>query len=328
MQGFRLRARIAIRGRRQAPKLGLFEAGSHRVVTIPSCSVQHPLINHVSAVVRRALVDAGIAPYSDMAHEGLARYLQVVIERRSQRAQVVLVGNCERPEPLAPALDLIRERLGDDLHSLWFNANTHRGNTILGPQFVNWHGPDCVVEQFGGADIHYPPGAFGQSNLEIAERIIDHLRAELPPTPRVAEFYAGVGAIGLSLLGAIQHLVLNEVSPASLEGLESGIDALDRHARHKLEVAPGPAGAALDAAKGADVVIVDPPRKGLDAPLCEALAAQPPRVLLYVSCSLDSLRRDIESLLKGGALRLAGLTAFNLMPFTDHVETVARFERT
>ena len=57
--GFRLRARLAIRGRQGAPKIGMFQLGSHRVVPIPNCSVQHPLMNRVVAVVRRALVDAG-----------------------------------------------------------------------------------------------------------------------------------------------------------------------------------------------------------------------------------------------------------------------------
>lgn len=328
LQGFRLRARLAIRGRRHAPKLGLFEAGSHRVVTIPTCSVQHPLINRVSGIVRRALVDAGVAPYSDQAREGIARYLQVVVERSSQRAQVVLVGHCDHPDPLKDALDLIAERLGDDLHSLWFNANTGHGNAILGPHSLKWHGADTVIETFGGAQIHYPPGAFGQSNLEIAERIVDHLRETLLPSLRVAEFYAGVGAIGLSLLGSMQSLVLNEVSPASLDGLARGIEDLSHAERQRVEVREGPAGSAIAALEGVDAVIVDPPRKGLDAPLRDALAARPPRQLLYVSCSLDSLRQDVEALTKEGRLRLVGLTAFNLMPFTEHVETVARLECT
>ena len=64
---FRLRARLAIRGRQGAPKIGMFQLGSHRVVPIPNCSVQHPLINRVVAVVRRALVDADVAPYSEAA---------------------------------------------------------------------------------------------------------------------------------------------------------------------------------------------------------------------------------------------------------------------
>jgi tRNA/tmRNA/rRNA uracil-C5-methylase (TrmA/RlmC/RlmD family) len=95
--GFRLRARLAIRGRVGSPKLGLFESGTHRVVHIPHCRVQHPLINRVAAVVRRALVDARVTSYSDKAHLGIARYLQVVVERSSQSAQVVLVANSATP---------------------------------------------------------------------------------------------------------------------------------------------------------------------------------------------------------------------------------------
>src|SRR5690349_15358882 len=98
--GFRHRARLAIRGRVGSPKIGLFELDTHHVVHIPSCAVQHPLINRVAGIVRRALVDANITTYSDNAHLGLARYLQVVIERSSQSAQVVLVGNSETAEPL------------------------------------------------------------------------------------------------------------------------------------------------------------------------------------------------------------------------------------
>jgi len=197
--GFRHRARLAIRGRLGSPKLGLFELGTHRVVHIPNCSVQHALINRVAAVVRRALVDVQVTSYSDRAHLGLARYLQVVVERSSQTAQVVIVANSATPEPLAACLDLIRERLGSDLHSLWFNPNRERSNTILGPDFQHWCGPASVVERFGGAAVHYPPGAFGQNNLEIAHSIIEHVRGQIPDGARVVEFYAGVGAIGFSV---------------------------------------------------------------------------------------------------------------------------------
>ena len=104
--GFRLRARLAIRGRLGSPKIGLFELGTHRVVHIPNCIVQHPLINRVAAVVRRALVDARVTSYSDKAHLGLARYLQVVVERSSQTAQVVIVGNSATCRPLCGVLGI------------------------------------------------------------------------------------------------------------------------------------------------------------------------------------------------------------------------------
>ena len=289
--------------------------------------MHHPLINHVAAVVRRALVEARVTSYSDAAHLGLARYLQVVVERSSQSAQVVLVANSPTPEPLAPCLDLIRERLGTDLHSLWLNAHRDRSNAVLGSQFHHWCGPRSVVERFGGPKVHYPPGAFGQSNLEIAEVIIEHLRAQIPQGARVAEFYAGTGAIGLSLLARTGALSMNEVSASSLAGLELGLAELDATDRAKITVVEGPAAGAFLSAGGADVVIADPPRKGLDSALVEHLRSAPPARLLYMSCGVKSLIEDAATLTARGTLRLAGLTAFNLFPFSEHVETLARFER-
>ncbi len=325
--GFRMRARLAIRGRLGSPKIGLFELGSHRVVHIPNCSVQHPLINRVAAVVRRALVDARVTSYSERAHLGLARHLQVVVERSSQTAQVVIVANSTALESLAPCFELIRERLGSELHSLWFNAHCERSNTILGPDFHHWCGPASVVERFGGAAVHYPPGAFGQNNLEIAQEIIEHVRAQIPDGARVAEFYAGVGAIGLSVLARAGDIRMNEVGSHSLQGLELGLARLDAEDRAKISLFPGTAGAARLAADGAQVVIADPPRRGLDPELTEYLSEQPPERFLYVSCALESLLRDAAQLTARGTLRLRALTAFNLLPFTEHVETVARFER-
>jgi 23S rRNA (uracil1939-C5)-methyltransferase len=321
-----MRARLAIRGRLGSPKIGLFELGSHRVVHVPNCRVHHPLINKVAAIVRRSLADLRVSCYSDAAHQGLARYLQVVVERSSQSAQVVLVANCTTPERLAPCFELIRESLGAELHSLWFNAHDTRSNVILGADFRRWCGPASVIERFGGAGIHYPPGAFGQSNLEVAELIIDAVRTRIPAGSRIAEFYAGTGAIGLSVLDRVAAIFMNEASSPAIEGLEQGLAGLDPADRSKVTVVAGPAAAAASAARGADLVIVDPPRKGLDAELLAWLGTAPPQRLLYVSCGLESLLRDAAALTAGRTLRLADLVAFNMFPYTEHVETLACFE--
>jgi len=326
--GFRHRARLAIRGRLGSPKIGLFQADSHQVVHIPHCRVQHPLINAVASIVRRALVDAKVTCYSDRAHLGLARYLQVVIERRSGTAQVVLVANTETVEPLSECLELIRERLGPGLHSLWLNFNTQVNNAILAPGFYHHCGPQSATEVFGAAPVHCPPGAFGQSNLEVAEQIVGHIRERIPPGAQVTEFYAGVGAIGLSVLEKVSALRLNEMGAQSLFGLQLGLAELAAPLRERVAVVPGAAQAALHAATGSQVVIVDPPRRGLDPELTQLLAAQPPEHLIYVSCGLTSFVNDVNLLLAGGRMRLSELTAFNLMPFTEHVETVACFRRT
>lgn len=310
-----------------SPKLGLFEPGTHRVVHIPRCFIQHPLINRVASVVRRALAESRVSSYSDGAHLGVARYLQVVVERSSQTAQVVIVANSATPAPLSAAFGLIRERLAGELHSLWFNSNCGRGNRILGSDFQNWCGPASVVEHFADCAVHYPPGAFGQSNLDVAQLVIEQVRAQIPAGARVAEFYAGVGAIGLSVVDRVSEIRMNELNPHSLQGLELGIARLDPDRRKKIVVMPGCAGHAQLAAAGVDAVIVDPPRKGLDPDLRQYLGDHPPGRLLYVSCGLDSLIEDTADLTSRGKLRLAAMTAFNLFPFTEHVETLACFER-
>lgn len=327
-EGFRHRARLAIRGRKGAPKLGLFAAGTHEVVTVPNCVVHHPLVNEAAAIVRGALADAGVSPYSDRARLGVARYLQIVVERRSQTAQVVLVANTATPDDATGhALDMIRDRLDTRLHSLWFNAQTDTGNTILGPHFEHWHGPDAVVENFGGADVFYPPGAFGQSHLALADGLVASVRAHVPPGSRLAEFYAGVGAFGLSMLAETAELRLNEVAPASVAGLESGLARLTADLRARVTVEAGTAGERASMADGADVVLVDPPRRGLDPALLARLCADPPPRLLYVSCGLASLGEELQQLTADGRLQLRHLEAFDLMPYTGHVETLAVLER-
>ena len=322
-EGFRHRARLAIRGRKGAPKLGLFAAGSHQVVTVPNCVVHHPLINEAAAIVRGALADAEVPPYSDAAHAGVARYLQIVVERRSQTVQIVLVANSESAAPLASCLDRIRDRFEPRLHSLWFNSNTSTGNAILGPRFERWCGPEAVVESFGGADVFYPPDAFGQSHLELADALVAFVREQVPVGARVAEYYAGVGAFGLSLLRRALELRVNEAAPGSLRGLQIGLDALPADDRDRIALHPGAAGEQLAMADGADVVLVDPPRKGLDGPLLVRLSEKPPSRLIYVSCGLESLRADLARLTRGGGLRMSGLQAFDLMPYTGHIETMA-----
>jgi tRNA/tmRNA/rRNA uracil-C5-methylase (TrmA/RlmC/RlmD family) len=131
----------------------------------------------------------------------------------------------------------------------------------------------------------------------------------------------------LSVLARVSEIRMNEWSPQSLQGLELGLAQLSPLDRAKISVIPGPAGAARLAASGAQVVIADPPRKGLDAELTDYLSEHAPARLVYVSCGLESLLRDTAQLTSRGKLRLSGLAAFDFLPFTEQVECVATFER-
>ncbi|MCL4684833.1 hypothetical protein KJ059_08785 [Myxococcota bacterium] len=331
--GFRMRARLMVRGRAASPKIGIFQAGSHRIVDLPHCRIHHPRINEVAAAARAAIRATGTRPYADARHAGVLRAIQVVVERGSGRAQVVLVANADEPTSLASLAAALAERLGPALHSLWWNGQPQRTNALLGPHWHRWQpqagaeAAGAVRESIGGVDVFFPPGAFGQSHLDLADRIVEQIHAWVPDGSTVTELYAGCGSIGLGLLGRCAGIRFVESAPDAVRGLALGLAARPPAERARAEVQATPAERATDALRGAELVIVDPPRKGLDPRVVAALCAAPPARLVYLSCDLDSFARDTHRLVAGGRLQLAELVAFDLFPNTHHVETLARFER-
>jgi 23S rRNA (uracil1939-C5)-methyltransferase len=325
--GSRHRARLMVRGRTRTPKIGLFQEGSHRIADIPQCRIHHPLINRVAGAVRAAVRDAGIEPYADRPHRGALRAIQVVVERRSQSAQLVLVENAPAPGPVAELAGPLARALGADLHSVWWNGNSQRANTILGPAWRHLAGPEVVLEEVGGSAIAFPPGAFGQSHPVLADRIAQRVQRAIPDGARAVEFHAGCGPLGMGLLRRAARVAFNEVNEASLDGLARGIALRPESERARAVVRAGPAAEHLDLLDGADAVIVDPPRSGLEPALLDALCAAPPERLVWVSCGLDAFLVQAAALLERSPLRLTALEAYALFPFTEHVETLAHFAR-
>jgi 23S rRNA (uracil1939-C5)-methyltransferase len=323
---YRLRARLAVRGRAGAPKIGIFSEGSHRVVDIPNCEIHHPLINQVARALKASMRELGATCYSDTAHAGLVRAVQIAVERSTGTAQVVLVCNATDPASARPLLDSLSKRLGPALHSLWWNGNPARTNVILGNTFEHVLGPEYITEMMGGARVFFPPAAFGQNNLDLFDEMVAQIHRAVPADARVVELYAGSGAIGLGLVSRAASLVFNELGEASLEGLSRGLAELSAEERSRVRVVRGSAETAASAITENSTVIVDPPRKGLEPLLIRALVERAPGQLIYVSCGLSSLLRDTEVLVSHG-LRLTSATAYDLFPYTDHVETVAFFRR-
>jgi tRNA/tmRNA/rRNA uracil-C5-methylase (TrmA/RlmC/RlmD family) len=320
--GHRHRARLAVRGRVRSPKIGLFQAGSHRIVDIPTCPIHHPLLNEAAHEIKQAIRETGVEPYADRPHRGALRYVQLALERASQRVQVVLVGCGETPEVLGALPGAVAERLGSRLQGLFFNAQPERSNAILGPRTIHLAGEASLCERLGGVEVFFPPAAFGQSHLPLFERAVERIHALVAPGQRIAELYCGVGAIGLGLLGRSAQVRFNERSVAGLEGLARSLDARPEAERRRAKRFAGAAGERLDTLEGADLVIVDPPRRGLDARLREALVSSPPGRLIYLACGLDALLADLESLRGKGGLQLEGIEVFDFFPWTEHVETL------
>jgi tRNA/tmRNA/rRNA uracil-C5-methylase (TrmA/RlmC/RlmD family) len=188
-------------------------------------------------------------------------------------------------------------------------------------------GPAALRENLGGTSVFYPPNAFGQANLDLFETIVARSHGWVPAGQRVLEYHAGVGAIGLGLVLRSESVAFVEVAAGGISGLELGIEALTSELVQRVAVYQGTAQEHRQLLAGVDTAIVDPPRKGLEPALLQALCQNLPQRLIYLSCGFESFERDANSLIESGQFLLRVVEPYALFPYTDHVETLALFER-
>jgi 23S rRNA (uracil1939-C5)-methyltransferase len=328
--GWRCRAKLAIRGTAQYPFVGLFRKGSHDVVPIPSCRIHHPAINIAVEHLKAWIKDSGIEPYDEARGCGALRYAQCVVERSSQKVQLSLVLNAPDSDKLL-WMDKTRplwKEGGPLWHSLWLNFNQRRDNVIFG---MEWHliqGHSLLWEKLAGVDVCFQPASFAQANLDQFECILHSIRRHLAQGAQVEELYAGVGAIGLAISDKCSWVRCSDLNPAGYACFEESKHKLPTHVQERISWQQGDASKDVHLLQGANVVIVDPPRSGLHASLLQAMQGAPElRQLVYVSCGWPSFKRDCLQLShQGWSLKDAEMHL--LFPGSEHIETVAFFEKT
>lgn len=316
--GWRTRARLAVRGTHSNPLIGLFKEGTHEVDDRASYPEHHPAIDEALALLRPCLTEFKIEPYNEKTSAGDLRYIQFAFNRLSNLVQITLVANGSQGdlslEPLVKKLISIHP-----WHSIWINIQEGPTNTILGPKWIHCFGELYFWEEMGGNQIAFHPACFAQANPALFEEILNQIQSEILPQRDLLELYAGVGVIGLSVAKKCRSLTCIEISPLSKECFALSRAKIDHPALH-FEV--GPARLIPDV----QVLIVDPPRKGLDAKLTEAIISSSLEQIIYVSCSPPSLARDASKLLTAG-WKLKKASAYALFPGTPHIEILAVFEK-
>ncbi|KAL1519823.1 hypothetical protein AB1Y20_023329 [Prymnesium parvum] len=353
--GSRTTSRIAVRASPHggAALLGLFAPGTHQVVPCAAderCHApHHPAINAAIGVLARELdAFAALSAYDERRGDGTLRYVQLSVERRTARVQLTLVANAAAADD-DPALPRFAARLwrrhAAALHSVWLNFNPSRGNNILSYAPAAWqlahaHADGVVaggslLERFpSGASFVLPPFVFRQGNLDDFDRVVAQVCAAVPRGARVCEWYAGVGVLGLSLARRAEWVRCSDINPP-YEAFHASRELLPPRCRGRVSYAVGAAADRLADAVGADVAVVDPPRKGLDAELRDALCDRSEgapcaglHTLVYVSCGFPALMSDVDALLAAG-WRIRGQKAMAHILFVgaNHIETVVVFER-
>lgn len=330
--GWRCRAKLAVRGFVGAPLIGLFKEGSHEVVSIPQCQVHHPKINEAVEVFRSWMVNHHLSPYNEQTGRGEIRYIQLVVERATDLVQLSVVlnrkdGSEVESKRIKELLKQLKTASKDLWHSIWINFNSKATNTIFGLEWLLCEGEPLIWEKFNGTAVCYQPGSFAQANLDLFETMLHRISSLIPDQSKIAEYYAGVGVIGLTLASKSEWVRCIESNPHAEYCFEHSRSRLPEADRKKISFHTGVAKDLVNYLKEASFLIVDPPRKGLDAVLKEAVKKEKSiKKLLYISCGWPAFKKDSEELLTDG-WKMSLIEGYLLFPGSNHIELLAYFER-
>ncbi len=319
---YRNKAQYPVACKKGRAYAGFFKAGTHEVVENKRCLILPEETDRVRDMVMDYVNQFRVTVYDETTQKGLLRHIYVRRGAVSQQILVCLVVNGRKLPRVEELLKRLQQIPG--FTTLVLSVNTKAGNAVLGDEFITLHGPGYIEDTLCGLNFRLSPRSFYQVNHHQAQRLYETAieRAGITKEDTVLDLYCGVGTITLAMAKYAGKVIGVEVIPQAVQ------DAKENAARNGIENAEffcGDAGqAALELEqKGikADVVVVDPPRKGLNADTIEALHRFAPRRIVYVSCDPATLARDV-ALLKERGYQVANATAADLFPRCAHVESV------
>ena len=327
LNAYRNKAQYPVSSHKGRAFAGFFKAGTHQVVENDRCLILPREMDQVKDAVIVWMNENKVTAYDEIAHAGLVRHIYVRRGPVSKQVLVCLAINGRSIPKEKALLEKLKKIPG--FTTLVLSVNTKKGNTVLGDEFITLYGPGYIEDTLCGLQFRLSPRSFYQVNHAQAQRLYDAAiaQAQITKDDTVLDLYCGVGTITLAMAKAAGRVIGVEVVPQAVE------DAKDNAKRNGIENAEffcGDAGqAALELEKQgikADVVVVDPPRKGLNADTIEALSRFAPRRIVYVSCDPATLARDV-ALLKDRGYRVKNALAADLFPRCSHVESVVCLSR-
>lgn len=310
-----------------AGRAGFYRARSHEVVPASDCRLQAPQANAIAKTVEEYLRDFSVPAYDERSRKGLLRHIYVRTNREGRAMACLAVNGAVLPEEEK----LVRRLLAacPDAAGILLNRNERDTNVILGDSYRTLWGTDALEDTLCGLTFRLSPPSFYQVNREQAERLYGKTLefAGLTGREAVLDLYCGIGTISLILAGRAAHVTGVEAAPEAVR------DAEENARRNQITNVRFWCGDAGEAAKRyaeegmrPDVIVADPPRKGLSEEAVQAAAAMGPERIVYVSCDPGTLARDVKRFRNLG-YRLARCAAVDMFPRTRHVEAVVMMSR-
>lgn len=323
VQGYRNKAQYPIREYDGKIEAGFFAKRSHRVISCVSCDLQPAFFEQILEYTKQFLEEYHISAYDEQTGKGKVRHLYIRYGEVSGEVMVCLVVNSERLPHAAEYVEGLL-KVCPQVVSVVLNINREQNNVILGQKCITLYGKDTIEDTLCDVRFELSPLSFYQVNRQAAEKLyrLAADMAQFEGNELLIDLYCGAGTIGLSMASKVRELIGVEIVPDAVENAKENAKRCGVE-NARFICADAKEAAAQLAAENLhpDVIVVDPPRKGCDLEVLQAIAAMAPKRLVMISCNSASLARDCKELEALG-YHLEKSAPVDLFPRTTHVETV------
>ena len=269
------------------------------------------------------MIENHVAPYEEETHQGLIRHALIRKGFKTGELMVCVIINGKK----LPHSEKLVEKLCrfDGMTSISYSINTDKTNVILGKELVNLYGPGYITDYIGDVKYRISPLSFYQVNPVQTEKLYGTALeyAGLTGGEVVWDLYCGIGTISLFLAQKAKKVYGVEIVPQAIDDARenaklNGLDNVEFFVGKAEEVLPEQ----YEKNKVyADVIVVDPPRKGCDEQCLNTIVTMAPKRVVYVSCDSATLARDLKMLCEKG-YEVEKVRCCDMFGWTTHIETV------
>ena len=300
---------------------GFFAPRSHRLIPIDGCFIEQEPLYNVASAVHCWAEENDIQPYDEETGSGTIRHVVSRITTSGDIMAVIVTKG--RPKKLNKLVDMLKERC-EGIKSIILNRNDEDTNVIFGRSYETLWGEDTLTENLCGFEFSVSAASFLQVNPVQTECLYAQVKAFLPEKDgfEAIDVYCGTGTISMILSKRAKHVTgIENIKPA----VEDAARNAERNGAGNADFICADAAEALPELieKGTrpDVIVIDPPRKGCDKAVLNAITGSAVQRVIYVSCDPATLARDVRILVDGG-YSIQKVQPIDMFPQTAHVETV------
>lgn len=320
---YRNKAAVPVRRVKGQLETGFFRKQSHDLIPIEDFYIQDKDIDRLIRATRDLLRRYDVKPYNEQDHTGLIRNL--LVRKGHYTGEMMLVFVTTRPKIFK--IDQMIAQLTKDfpqLVSIMQNINDAKTNAILGNEFKLLYGKETITDKMLGHTYEISAQSFYQVNTEMAEKLYQVAieMSDLSDDSVLIDAYSGIGTIGLSFADKVKSVYGVEVIESAVrDSQQNAIRNQITNATYVCNTTEKAMAKWLDEGIKPDVIIVDPPRKGLTERFIQSSISMQPDKITYISCNVATMARDIK-LYEANGYKLKKVQPVDLFPQTHHVEVV------